>query len=86
MSSFQVGDVVIKVTGRYAGLIGRVTGLDFWPGGKGVPPCDVLHLEKPHPETPNRHGWVAKNFRKLPKADEQFTEQMRALKPKKVVA
>lgn len=84
---FQVGDVVVCISDDYErasgpeswwpkrGQIYRVAGLDHCLNG--------LFLE--FAEDPDfgdtELGWAATDFRKLPKADEQFTEQMRAIRP-----
>lgn len=95
MSDFQVGDVVVCVKARNIdnlpvektvstrGLIGKIFRINniashpSWPvlglSLDGFPPSS-------HPDG----LWAHVNFRKLRAADEQFTQQMRSLKPVKV--
>jgi hypothetical protein len=86
---FQIGDVVVCVAGGpivcphdplvvHDGSlapkhrsVGRIVGID--PGFGGVCMCTVIHTDA--------GPGVAIRFRKLPKADDRFAEQMRALKP-----
>lgn len=85
MSDFQVGDVVERVglnhTRMPIGTICRVTDV-FWYDGYGKhEPCVALRLanwpgSKTTPDYDN--GWNSKYFRKLPKADEQFTADLKA--------
>lgn len=84
---FQVGDVVVCINAKpdsfdpKAGLlkerahyrvavVGPVKGV-FCLGFRALP------ADKPN----TAWAWNANRFRKLPRADEQFTEMLRALKP-----
>lgn len=82
---FQVGDVVEKFKGPCSEIprgailrIERIVAHHWsWPDTSG----DALHFGYPWEA---KEGWNSLNFRHLPKADEQFTAQMHALRPIKV--
>lgn len=88
MSDFQVGDFVVCVdasmlptshneTGLTEGRLYRISAIH------SDEQCVRLFGFIP---PPLRSGWhLQLRFRKLPKADEQFTEQMRALRPLETV-
>lgn len=89
MADFKVGDVVVCVDGSpcrrapYVGApfsfkegqIGRISRIHMTDIGLG--------LEFPGHPGKMGVGLHESRFRHLPKSDEQFTEQMRALKPRK---
>lgn len=97
MSDFQVGDVVVCVdagpafgplsgwikvplaVGRYYTVIHIASEVDY-EGEYGVQVAGIGVEELPdfHP------CFQARRFRKIDAADEQFTQQMRSLKPVKV--
>lgn len=95
MTDFAPGDVVVCVDnslGRYAperllvtGHIYRIRDSHIAPNGE--PAVCVEGVVHPVPyRTGRERGWYPYRFRKLKAADEQFTEQMRALRPAKVPA
>lgn len=77
---YDVGDWVVRVAGNPdnapMGTIRKVasfTHYDF-TGSMGVLfTC----------QSPGAHAWAGENWKKLPKASDEFTEQMRKLKPHK---
>jgi hypothetical protein len=92
---FQVGDVVVCVCDRSPTCIGRslseqlrqgvlyrITATLLAADGLSV----LVNGEAPH--TCACHigeaGWHPDRFRKLPRADEEFTRQIRACKPQRV--
>lgn len=88
MTDFQAGDVVVcahlkrfgtmwdeSVSLLRKGAFYRVEGWNFIGGL-------MIDVKSTHP----LGGWNSKRFRKLRKADDRFTEQMRALRPAKVPA
>lgn len=86
---FKVGDVVVCVAARTKGRIGRVGKVTFT--GDPTIPCNACGgcagvSVSCFPDRGFKGCWCSNAFRHLPKADEQFTTQMRALKPRKVEA
>lgn len=82
---FQVGDVVVCVDDKaqgYSGdnvLRGRHYRIASFIKRHGITGC-TLEGMNPDPYL----GYAIKRFRKLPRADESFTEQMRACRPTRV--
>lgn len=90
---YDVGDVVIcvdasdgdacppldTITPIKAGSAYRVTGMVKTAYG----PATLIEGEKPHRCAccDGQSGWRPDRFRKLPKADDEFTEYMRRMKP-----
>lgn len=85
MIDYNVGDVVVMVRSP------RYSFSEAPPKGK---PVKAVRLRiDSHDEVvvlidgyPSRHPtgeWLASHFRKLPRASDEFTQQMRALKPSK---
>lgn len=89
MSDFQVGDVVVCVDDGPCGCgcgdlmnfsIGQMDRIDrIWVRSSGVY-FDSPHFGTPSPNHPAR-GVAARRFRKLPKADDSFIQQILACKP-----
>lgn len=83
---YDVGDVVVCVIPGVSigvGQIGRVSGFRNGNGKSMLGECNlgVFLVGK---QAKSRHGsYDARRFRKLPKADEEFTEYMRRMKPAK---
>jgi len=82
---FKVGDVVVKVAGSASPIVHnkpvRIIGFSTIATCGGCGSCQGLYIAG-HPNTkPNCDGWAGHNFRHLPKADEQFTAQIRACRP-----
>lgn len=81
---YDVGDVVVRVSDVYYGEdvappIGKPVRVELICDSFGE--LGVLISGYPSPHFSRQ--WNAARFRKLPKADEQFTEQMRCIKPAK---
>lgn len=83
--NIRPGDVVVKVGGEFLlGKIGRVVSIrEGCFSRKLGRPCRGLVVSgfpKPPSGAPD---YIDHNFRKIPSATEEFTEQMRALRPAK---
>lgn len=89
--SFKVGDVVVCVREHssdewfhgprqiFQGKVYRVSRAGNWRGIAVVALCGIE-------ANTCANAFAAERFRHLPRADDQFTTQMRALKPHKVDA
>lgn len=80
---FKVDDVVVRVSDDSGlmpiGSIRRVQST-YWWDGDDEDPADMALIFTSDP--PGDSGWFAAGFRKLPKADDSFIRQLRALTPK----
>ena len=79
---YDVGDWIVKtVDSEYApkGYIAMCSG--FCDDGDGV--GLRLFINGQRIDDPSDGGWDPKSWKKLPKASDEFTEQMRKLKPHK---
>lgn len=83
--TFAVGDVAVKVGGTFRiipkGSVCRVVWVGEAVSEKDGEVSQCLVFSEWAPK-PGYAGFDARNFRKLPKATDEFTEQMRRLKPK----
>lgn len=85
---FKVGDVVVCVdappTTNYGSWLpkrGAIYSISATCIGNVTGKACVRLAQDPEPKPDADGDWYARRFQLLPKADEQFTAQMRAIKP-----